>query len=212
MPDVIGLPVSDAREAVARAGFCAVQVLPENSNTVAPGVVLASDPRPGTRAVANWTVQLRVSTGKDGPTTPTTSPPPTVTTLPATTPTTPPANQPATIEIVSIENTGPMPGQPVIITVHATDPDARILDSCFGDVSWGDTDDHCAVSCGPATSAPEAGELTKQFTHEYDAGGSYTVTITVKSGLCSPAYASEATATTTINVRTVLHTVPPSSP
>jgi hypothetical protein len=126
-----------------------------------------------------------------------------------------PTNEPATIEVTSVNNAMPHPGEVVAITVFAADPDAVPIAECGIGVTFGDGESEppCLPGCvapgyGPwDPPPPEPGEEAELFEHAYAEPGIYTVTFTVHTGGCSP-YASEATASITINVGGIVESTP----
>lgn len=67
MPDIVGEPVSDAREQLEDAGISEIEEDEKVSHDEPPGTVLSSDPEPGSDADREEAVTLEVSSGFNVP-------------------------------------------------------------------------------------------------------------------------------------------------
>ena len=63
VPNVSGYSENNAKSALKSAGFTDVTVVYDNSDTVASGLVVRTDPSAGTKTAANQTITVTVSTG-----------------------------------------------------------------------------------------------------------------------------------------------------
>ena len=63
VPNVSGYSENNAKSALKSAGFTDINVVYDNSDTVASGLVVRTDPSAGTKTAANQTITVTVSTG-----------------------------------------------------------------------------------------------------------------------------------------------------